>query len=342
MIRIRPSRRDILKSIGATMLASAFGLEPWSGPGSVAADEPAAKPVIDTHVHLVNVRLPAVPELTSPDKKAALAPFTEANRAASAAGLAKVIQAEMKAAGVEQALCMPRYEVSDKDPLGIKEIEALAPLVREVRLHPIGLAHPERFDRDHLARVEEVLKQHKVKALKVYLGYLHYGPSSPGYRPYYKLAAEHDVPVIFHTGDTFSDKAKVKYAHPLQIDEVAVDFPRTKFVLAHFGNPWIADAAEVVYKNKNVWADLPGLLIGDEKYFAALKEDGALARMIKRLQQGIEYVETAEKFLFGSDWPLAPLRVYRDFVRGLFPEKHHQAVFHDNAQKLFKLEPAGR
>jgi predicted TIM-barrel fold metal-dependent hydrolase len=28
--------------------------------------------------------------------------------------------------------------------------------------------------------------------------------------------------------------------------------PETKFVLAHFGNPWILDAAQVVYKNMNV------------------------------------------------------------------------------------------
>src|SRR5206468_12446916 len=126
------------------------------------------------------------------------------NRAEGAARLAKVIEGEMKAAGVAQALCMPRHEVSDKDPLGIKEIEALAALVRGPQLHPVGLAHPERFDRDHLARVEEVLKQGKVKALKVYLGYLHYGPYHVGYRPYYKLAAKFKTPVVFHTGDTYS------------------------------------------------------------------------------------------------------------------------------------------
>src|SRR5206468_133792 len=121
-------------------------------------------------------------------------------------------------------------------PLGIRETLTLAPLVRGPKLHPIGLAHPERFDRDHLARVEEVLEQGKVKALKAYLGYLHYAPSSPGYRPYYKLAEKYKVPVIFHCGDTYSRTAKLKYAHPLQIDEVAVDFPDTRFVLAHFGN----------------------------------------------------------------------------------------------------------
>ena len=42
---------------------------------------------------------------------------------------------------------------------------------------------------------------------------------------------------------------------PLLVDDVAVDNPDVKFVMAHFGNPWLIDAAEVIYKNDNVWAD---------------------------------------------------------------------------------------
>jgi uncharacterized protein len=213
----------------------------------------------------------------------------------------------------------------------------VAKLVRGPKLHPVGLAHPERFDRDHLARVEEVLEQGKVKALKAYLGYLHYEPHSPGYRRYYKLAAKYKIPVIFHCGDTYSRTAKVKYAHPLKIDEVAVDFPDTRFVLAHFGNPWIMDAAQVVYKNKNVWADLSAIVIGGAKAFATMEKEGVLGRAVKRIKEGIEYTEAPEKFLFGSDWPLSPMAIYRDFVRQLFPEKQHAAVFGSNAKALFGL-----
>lgn len=35
--------------------------------------------------------------------------------------------------------------------------------------------------------------------------------------------------------------------------------------------------------------------------------------------------------------PLAPVNVYRDFIRELVPEEYHQAVFYDNAKALFKL-----
>ncbi len=330
------SRRELLRCLGAAAATPLLGGVASRWAPVLAADGPDVGPFIDTHVHLVNVRLPGVPEsLLTPDKKTRLAPFDAVENPRGAQQLASVIQAEMETAKVGQALCMPRHEISDQDPLGIKEIEALSGLVSGVQLHPIGFAHPERFDCDHLALVEAVLKQGRVKGLKVYLGYLHYGPNHVGYHPYYKLAAQYHTPVIFHTGDTYSAKAKVKYAHPRLIDEVAVDFPDTRFVLAHFGNPWITDAAEVVYKNRNVWADLSGILIGDAESFRKSAQDGALERVVNRIKQGIEYTEAPEKFLFGSDWPLAPVAVYREFIEQLFPKNLHPAVFRDTAQHVF-------
>lgn len=318
----RLSRRETLLMLGGSLLA---------GYSALADDKPANASIIDTHLHLANSRLPGVL-----DKPVALAPFGK-DDLEGPKRLAKMIEEQCKQAGVAQVLCMPRFEVSDKDPLGIQDTLTIIDLIRGPKLHPIGLAHPERFDQDHLARVEEVLKQGKVKALKAYLGYLHYEPYSPGYRRYFKLAAKYQIPVIFHCGDTYSRTAKVKYAHPLKIDEVAVDYPETNFVIAHFGNPWVMDAAQVVYKNKNVWADLSAFLIGDAKAFDSMTKEGVVERAVKRIKEGIEFTESPEKFLFGSDWPLSPMDVYRDFVRQLFGKEQHQAVFHDNAKSLFKL-----
>jgi predicted TIM-barrel fold metal-dependent hydrolase len=330
MSDVRLTRREALGTLGGALLTGAFG--PRAVSLAAAADrQPQGEAVIDTHVHIVNSRLPGVLDTFSP-----LAPFGK-DGTEGPKRLVKTIEDGTRKAGVVQALCMPRFEVSDRDPLGIQDTLAVAALVRGPKLHPVGLAHPERFDRDHLDRVEEVLKQGKVKALKAYLGYLHYEPYSPGYRLYFKLAAKYKIPVIFHCGDTYSRSAKVKFAHPLKIDEVAVDYPRTRFVIAHFGNPWLMDAAQVVYKNKNVWADLSAIVIGDAESFATMGKEGVLDRAVKRVKEAIEYTEAPEKFLFGSDWPLSPMAVYCDFVRRLFPEKLHAKVFGGTARELFGL-----
>ncbi len=323
-------RRQALQTLGSLSLTAAIG--PW---GRRAVHAEAAEPVppwiIDTHVHVVHSRLPG-----GLAKTTALAPFPKED-AEGPQRLAKHIEAEARKAEVAHLLCMPRFEVSDQDPLGIKETLSLADRVPGVKLHAIGLAHPERFDDNHLARVEEVLQQGQVKALKAYLGYLHYEPHSPGYRRYFPLAAKYMLPVIFHTGDTYSRTAKVKYAHPLPIDEIAVDFPENRFVIAHFGNPWLMDAAQVVYKNKNVWADLSGILIGDGKAYEDMEREGVLERVVKRVQEAIAYSEAPERFLFGSDWPLSPMNLYRDFVKRMFSPAQQAAVFRDSAKKLYGI-----
>jgi predicted TIM-barrel fold metal-dependent hydrolase len=344
------SRRSLLKYGGAAFAGAALGIGGWEAvrnwSGNTPADGPEAPapphparipPVIDVHVHLVNTNLPGIPEEEAPEGSLIDAP---------PGVLARAMKAQMQAAGVEHALCMPRREVTAEDPLGIARTQQLAALLPGI--HLIGLADPERFDEAHLERVEQALEQRQVAALKAYLGYLHHGPDSPGYKPYYRLAGRYQIPVIFHSGDTYSHVAKVKYAHPLGIDDVAVDFPETDFVIAHIGNPWMMDTAEVIYKNnkpgfkENVWADLSGLLVGTAAQFEEYRQQGVFKTIAEDVRKAIEFSERPDRFLFGSDWPLAPLDVYRDFVLELVPEPYHQAVFYDNARALFKLSQEKR
>ena len=188
------------------------------------------------------------------------------------------------------------------------------------------------------------IEQHRdtIVALKAYLGYLHFGPEDPNYVPYYRMAKKYHLPVIFHTGDNWSTTAKLKYAHPLRVDEVAVDHPDVRFVIAHFGNPWLIDAAEVVFKNPNVWADLSGLVVGTDREINDLVElargrDAAAGLVFADLRKAIAYVGDYKKFLYGSDWPLAPLGAYRRLIEVLIPDEHHQAVFRTNAEHVFGL-----
>ena len=110
-----------------------------------------------------------------------------------------------------------------------------------------------------------ILEGHS-SGLKIYLGYFPFAPDAPVYRAFYRLAEECNVPVIFHTGDTESTSSKLKFAHPLGIDAIAAEYPQVNFLIAHLGNPWLMDAAEVISKNDNVYADLSGFVAGANDY----------------------------------------------------------------------------
>ena len=278
--------------------------------------------MIDAHLHVVPPQIPGAGSLAPvlrlpPDRVAA------------------IVREEMRAAGIASAFAMGEWCITAEDPLGIHRTLEIAAKVPG--LHAIGVMDPTKDpdDREHFGRVADALATGRVVALKGYLGYLHYDPGHPTYRRYFELAEKHDLPVVFHTGDTFSPYAKLKYSHPLNIDEVAVDHPQVRFVMAHLGNPWTLDAAEVIYKNVNVWADLSGIVIGDSQDLAA-QED--LADSVDRIQKAIRYCGRPNRFLYGTDWPLVPMTAYRDFVAGIIPADYRDLVFRENAERLFRVK----
>ena len=137
------------------------------------------------------------------------------------------------------------------------------------------------------------------------------------------MAEKYHLPITFHSGDTFSSEALLKYAHPLIGDDVAKMYPNVKIILAHMGNPWLFDAAEVAYRNPNIYVDISGLYVG--KNLQKVKND----------RQIIEF-HHFEKILYGSDWPLSPMADYIDFVKELIPEEYWQKVFYQNAVNVFQ------
>ncbi len=279
--------------------------------------------MIDVHLHVAPPNLPGVGSLAG-----TLRLRPEA--------IAAALKQEMKAAGVTHAFAMGEWNVGDDDPLGIRRTLATAEHVPGLKA--IGICCPKRGDQpDHLKRVEEELARGRVVALKCYLGYLHFEPAHANYHRYYEMAAHFKLPVVFHTGDTYSPEAKLKYAHPLGVDEVAVDHPNTKFVMAHLGNPWTVDAAEVIYKNLNVWADLSGLVVGDGLEPTEGEHFDALNDIANRVRMAFRYAERPNRFLFGTDWPLIGIAPYAEFIRQVIPAVHHAQVFDENARLVFKL-----
>lgn len=278
--------------------------------------------MIDVHIHAVPPNLPGT---------GSLAPLLQQPPEVVAAELRR----EMQTAGVTHALAMGAWNAGDDDPLGINRTLEIAPFVPGLR--PIGVADPTRTDAEHFRRVELILASGIVVALKGYLGYLHFEPAHANYRRYYELAAKYRVPVMFHTGDTYSPRAKLKYAHPLGVDEVAVDHPECNFVMCHLGNPWTTDAAEVIYKNMNVWADLSGLMVGDDGAFASEEGRAAAGELALTIRGAIRYSERPNRFVYGTDWPLAPMTAYREFIKEAVPPEFHEMVFDENARRLFRL-----
>ena len=81
-------------------------------------------------------------------------------------------------------------------------------------------------------------------------------------------------------------------------------------------------------------ADLSGLLEGPVDLDAYFVRQRAY---VDQLRGWMEYVEDWDKFLFGTDHPAVDVANYVEFIRRLVPEEHHQAVFFQNADRVYRL-----
>jgi hypothetical protein len=239
------------------------------------------------------------------------------------------LQSVMRRNRVDVSLILTSYKVVPGRPSARAVVEATRDLKSLYVVAGISWA---TFCAEDVLELRSLLEDGAIKGLKLYPGYEPFYPADPKLTPAYLLAEEFDVPVMIHTGDTYAPTGKVKFAHPLHVDEVAVDFPRVKFLICHLGNPWFRDCMEVVYKNENVYTDISGLTLGEFN-------DRFEAYMRQQLKEMILWGVNPDRVLYGTDWPLASMESYLEFMEELaLPSRDKDLMFFGNAARLFKLE----
>jgi len=221
-------------------------------------------------------------------------------------------------------------------------------MLEQIKPHKDRLYGVMAYEHNHFRYVdfEAMAKENNVVGIKFYTGYDHYYPldlyENTGEKPvssyYYnplQICSDLQIPAIFHCGDCLNTvkKAKLKYAHPLNIDEPAVDYDDVKFVIAHMAYPFQREAAEVCYKNDNVYSDISGFVYGDFRK-GGPNDD---AKKFKKVLSEFLDISSGDKLLFGTDWPISNQNSYLKTLReeigmGLTPE-----FLSDNVKKVFKL-----
>lgn len=199
-------------------------------------------------------------------------------------------------------------------------------------LFPVITTEPTKKEVAAAVRLAERNRK-DVKAFKVRLGY-HRAPSTdPVFDPMYDYAESEGLPVLFHTGDTASSSGDLALSHPLALDLLANRRDELTIVLCHFGNPWFADVAELIYKHQKVYADTSGLSTGGGGY--AKKFAVWLAR---KMSEAIYFAGGAEKVIFGTDYPVTTHSDALALVQMLDVEDpDRERILWRNAKRVFRL-----
>jgi hypothetical protein len=240
---------------------------------------------------------------------------------------AEELVASMNTAGIDKALVLS----GEINHYSVEQLLADTAPYRGT-LYPVGSISPLSPQTPSVEAVERWLSSKQIFGLKFYPGYEHFYPADETLRPYLELLATYRRPAIFHSGDTWNGirGAKLKYAQAIHIDDLAVEMPDLNIIIAHLGYPWETDAAEVCYKNSNVYADCSGFV-----YDAFTAEQVEHFRQVA--QTFLRISNARDRILFGTDWPIGNQASYVRTAQVVFGEDF-PSFYSQNAIKLFGLE----
>jgi predicted TIM-barrel fold metal-dependent hydrolase len=140
--------------------------------------------------------------------------------------------------------------------------------------------------------VERLVRTLGIRGIKLHPAHQLIAPNSytdgrtPGLRGLYAACEELAVPLIVHTGTSIFPGARNRFADPMLVEDVAVDFPKLTIVLAHGGRPlWMESAVFLARRFPNVYLEISSV------------------PPTKLLQYFPQLERLAAKSLFGTDWP---------------------------------------
>jgi hypothetical protein len=209
--------------------------------------------------------------------------------------------------------------------VAVNDFSAATARVAPDRLIPFGSVHPGltaepgaevRRLRDLGIVALKVHPPHQLFAANAYLDVL------PGLAEVYGQAQELGMPVMIHTGTSVFPGARNRFADPMAADDVAVDFPRLRLILAHAGRPlYMETCVFLARRHPNLYLDVSGI------------PPRRLLQYLPRL------ADIADKVLWGTDWPDPGVpsmeRNLADFLTLDLSEETRRRILRDNAFHVF-------
>lgn len=195
-------------------------------------------------------------------------------------------------------------------------------------LIPFASVDPRR-GAEGVAEARELLGGGVVKGFKFHPNLQRFDPNDSLAYPFYELIQAHDSIALFHTGHSGIGAGlpggggiRLRHGNPMLVDDVAVDFPEMRIIMAHPSFPWQDEAISVALHKPEVYIDLSGW---SPKRFPP--------QLVSYMQGPLR-----DRILFGSDYPLiTPDRWIDDFATLGIADDVSEAILKKNAMRLLRV-----
>jgi hypothetical protein len=193
------------------------------------------------------------------------------------------------------------------------------------RLMPFGGVHP-RFQGDVEGHVDDLLEM-GIRCLKIHPSHQlfpanAYTQGLETLGGIYRRCEDRGLPVMVHTGTSIFPGARNKFGHPMELDDVALDFPDLTIIMAHGGRPlWMDEAFFILRRHRNVYLDVSGI------------------PPLKLLEYFPRLAEIVDRVLWGTDWPSPGVRDLKQnlnqFMTLDLKADHQAAITRHNPLRVF-------
>lgn len=203
--------------------------------------------------------------------------------------------------------------------------------------HPdrlIGFCSVDPQDTDAIEQLDHAVQTLRLRGLKMGPIYQNVAPTDSRFRRIMRRAEELRIPVLIHQGTTFCSNVSLEIANPIQLQPLALEFPRLRMVIAHLGHPWINETLVLIRKNRNMYADISALFYRPWQFYNAL---------VAASEYGV-----LDRLLLGSDYPfttpadtMTALRQVNAITEGTrlprIPEAALEAIIHRDTLELLEI-----
>ena len=144
--------------------------------------------------------------------------------------------------------------------------------------------------------------------------------NDPKMYPLYALSEKMGKLVSIHASLHYNPARKMDLGNPYIVDEIAVDFPNLRIVIAHAGSGYGMTAAWIADRHKNIYLDFSGL---HPRY-----TDPMMSMAINTVLQ--------KKAIYGSGHPCLHFDIHKEW-KHVIHEGNQQNFFHDNALRALGM-----
>lgn len=230
---------------------------------------------------------------------------------------------EMDEIGVEYALIdqLVAWSQHDFKEWGRFSLEEMAKISQESKGRvKCGAGYNPFQIEESLANLEKAVKEYGF--IYVWAHPISFGlrPDDRRMYPLYAKCGELKIPCAMQVGHS-AEPLTSECGHPMYADIVALEFPKTTFVLTHTGWPWIDEWMSMVWKHENVYGNIGA-------YFPASLD--------KSLVEFFDGPRGQDKVMWATNG-FGMTRSKKEFLELPIKDKTKVKVLRENALKVFKL-----